>query len=189
MTLTWITKKDFKQLFKYHKLGLLKNTGKSFTRHLMELIGFKAAYWAYAFIIPLIFSPLPWWQTLTGFILMHLFAGLVLACVFQPAHVMPDTDYFVADNEGTIENHWAIHQLLTTCNFAPKSRIFSWYVGGLNYQIEHHLFPNICHVHYKKISNIVRNTAKEFGVPYNEHKSFISALWYHGKMLKQLGRA
>ena len=78
----------------------------------------------------------------------------ILATIFQTAHIMPECDYPVANEEGTIENNWAIHQLQTTSNYAPTSRFFSWFVGGLNFQVEHHLFPNICHVHYKNISHI-----------------------------------
>jgi linoleoyl-CoA desaturase len=78
--------------------------------------------------------------------------------------------------------------LYNTANFAPKAPLFSWYVGGLNYQVEHHLFPNICHVHYKKLSKIVSETANEFNLPYNSNKTFLSALVEHTKMLKQLGR-
>jgi len=87
-----------------------------------------------------------------------------------------------------MENNWAIHQILTTTNFSPSSKFFSWCVGGLNYQIEHHLFPNICHVHYKKISAIVKETAREFNLPYHSQKHFASAMWNHFKMLKQLGK-
>ena len=118
-----------------------------------------------------------------------MLCGLFLACVFQPAHVVPETDYPVPDEQGNMENHWAIHQLLTTTNFAPSSKIFSWFVGGLNYQIEHHLFPNVCHVHYRKLSEIVKKTAKEFSLPYYTQPSFLKALIQHGRMLYKLGRA
>ncbi len=102
--------------------------------------------------------------------------------------MVPTSDYPLPDKEGILPDSWAIHQMMTTADFSPNSRIFSWYVGGLNYQIEHHLFPNICHVHYRKLSQIVKETAKEFGIPYNVQPTFIRAVWSHGKMLKQLGR-
>jgi linoleoyl-CoA desaturase len=102
--------------------------------------------------------------------------------------VVPSSEYPTPDEEGQLQNNWAIHQMLTTANFSPKSSFFSWYIGGLNYQIEHHLFPNICHVHYRKISAIVKQTAQEFGVPYNVQPNFVKAVWSHGKMLKKLGR-
>jgi linoleoyl-CoA desaturase len=78
--------------------------------------------------------------------------------------------------------------MLTTANFAPKSHLFSWYVGGLNFQVEHHLFPTICHIHYKKISKIVEDTAKEFGLPYHTTPTFWEALVQHGQHLKSLGQ-
>jgi linoleoyl-CoA desaturase len=78
--------------------------------------------------------------------------------------------------------------LYNTANFAPGARLFSWYVGGLNYQVEHHLFPNICHIHYRKLSKIVRETATEYNLPYYSYKTFVSALSEHTKMLYRLGR-
>ena len=93
------------------------------------------------------------------------------------------------NDNGVIENNWAIHQLLTTANFSPKSRIFSWFIGGLNYQIEHHLFSNISHVHYRKLSAIVKETAAEFNLPYHSQGNFFHAVASHLQMLKQLGRA
>jgi linoleoyl-CoA desaturase len=90
--------------------------------------------------------------------------------------------------KGEIENEWMIHELETTSNFARKSRWFGWMIGGLNFQIEHHLFPNICHVHYKSISPIVEKTAKDFGLRYNEHRSFFSAMGSHVRILRALGK-
>ena len=102
---------------------------------------------------------------------------------------MPECDHPNPNKEGTIENNWAIHQLQTTSNYAPKSRFFSWFVGGLNFQVEHHLFPNICHIHYKKLSPIVKKTALEFGYPYHSFATFLEALRCHTRHLKQLGKA
>ena len=67
--------------------------------------------------------------------------------------------------------------------------IFSWFVGGLNFQVEHHLFPNICHVHYKNISHIVKEKAEKHGLPYYSQKSYLQAIIEHTKMLKSLGQA
>src|SRR5690606_25759529 len=130
-----------------------------------------------------------WWQVAIGFFTVHLCAGLLLALIFQLAHVMEDTQFPIPE-EGSllIENQWAVHQLQTTLNFSAKSRILSWFVGGLNFQIEHHLFPNISHVHYKKIAPIVKQTALEYGLPYYNKKTFFNALASHGRMLYQLGR-
>ena len=93
-------------------------------------------------------------------------------------------------DEGTnrIENAWAIHQVETTVDFARRSPFVTWYAGGLNYQIEHHLFPQICHLHYPAISTIVEETAAEFGVSYYAHPTMFAAVKSHYKLLKRLGR-
>ena len=118
---------------------------------------------------------------------MHFTGGLVLSSIFQTAHVVPTSEYPMPDEDGELDNNWAVHQLYTTSDYAPKSTIFSWLVGGLNYQVEHHLFPNISHIHYKNISKIVHAKAKEYGLPYHVNRSFATALWQHIKMLKLLG--
>ncbi|RMG59176.1 MAG: acyl-CoA desaturase [Bacteroidetes bacterium] len=188
MTFAWITVKDFRQLIKYHQMGLTKAQKKSLTRMVIELLIGKVVYYAYALVLPMVVLPVAWYYVLLGFGLMHFIAGLLLAAIFQPAHVMPTTEYPLPNEDGKIENNWAIHQLLTTTNFAPGSRLFSWFVGGLNYQIEHHLFPTICHIHYKKISKIVEETAKEYGLPYHTQKTFAGAIRQHTIMLRDLGR-
>lgn len=188
MTFLWLTTKDFKQLYRYKKMGLLKSQKRTYNGVLIETIISKILYYGYALVIPMVFIQAPWWIILIGFFIMHYITGLSLGLIFQPAHVMPSSDYPMPDETGNMENNWAVHQLFTTTNFAPKSKLFSWYVGGLNFQIEHHLFPNICHVHYKNIAKIVEEKAKEFGLPYNSEKTFYSALVKHGQMLKKLGR-
>jgi linoleoyl-CoA desaturase len=93
------------------------------------------------------------------------------------------------DPSGNLETDWSVHQLFTTANYAPKNWLLSWYVGGLNYQVEHHLFPAISHVHYRKLAPIVQQTAREFNLPYHTNSTFVGALWSHTKMLWNLGRA
>lgn len=188
MTILWSTTKDFKQLFRYKRLDLHKTQNRTFYSLLVEIATSKILYYAVFFVIPMIFIPAPWYLILAGFISMHLVTGLVLACVFQPAHVMPTMDFPLPDEKGNIDNNWAIHELMTTTNFAPTNRLLSWYVGGLNYQIEHHLFPNVCHIHYRKISSIVKSTAEEFSLPYYSEPTFRGAIYKHAMMLKHLGR-
>jgi linoleoyl-CoA desaturase len=119
---------------------------------------------------------------------MHFFGGLILSFVFQLAHTVEGTDHPLPDETGTINNEWAIHQMTTTVNFSRKNRLISWYVGGLNFQVEHHLFPRICHIHYPKIADIVKTTATEYKVPYMENNSFFSAIKSHFATLKRLGK-
>ncbi|MFT4523192.1 MAG: linoleoyl-CoA desaturase [Bacteroidia bacterium] len=188
MTIMWATAKDFKQLIRFEKNNLIAAQKRTFKGLLAELIVVKIIYYIIFLVLPMIFLPLVWWQVLIGFIVMHFLAGLILAAIFQPAHVMPNTAFPLPSDQGDMENKWAIHQLLTTVNYAPNSRIFSWYVGGLNYQVEHHLFPNVCHVHYKKISEIIKKTAEEFNLPYYSEPTFLSAIQQHTKFLKSLGQ-
>jgi len=188
MTLSWVTAKDYAQLKRYRDMGLLIKQNRSYRWLVSELIISKVFFYGYLLVLPMIFSGVAWWQTIIFFIIMHFIQGFILTIVFQPAHVMPVSNYPLPDDQGNLENTWAIHQMITTSDFSPKSKIFSWYVGGLNFQIQHHLFPNICHVHYKNISPIVKQTAKEHGIPYNVQDNFIMALINHGRMLRKLGR-
>jgi len=104
------------------------------------------------------------------------------------AHVIEDASNPKPNEEGEMENTWAIHQLFTTVNFAPKNWLVNWYTGGLNHQIEHHLYPNISHIHYGKIAKIVKETAKECNLPYHEYRTMRSAVIAHFKHLRELGR-
>lgn len=188
MTLMWATSKDYSQWKRYKKKDLIKTQGLSAGSFLTTLIITKTLYLLLTLGLPLIFGGMAWWATILCFVLMHFVAGLTLAAIFQPAHVVPTSEFSAPDKDGLIDIGWAENQLLNTANFAPKARLFSWYVGGLNYQIEHHLFPNICHVHYRKISSIVRDTAFEYNLPYHSYKTFYDALSGHAKMLYNLGR-
>ncbi|HYC83899.1 MAG TPA: acyl-CoA desaturase, partial [Chryseosolibacter sp.] len=188
MTLVWILVKDFARIIKYQKEGLLKKQKASAATEWIVLLLTKAVYVGYIFVLPVMLLPIAWWQVLIGFVSMHYLAGFILAVIFQPAHVIDGTEYPLPDENGKMDNSWAIHQLHTTTNFANESRLFSWYVGGLNFQIEHHLFPNVCHVHYRSIARIVKETAAEFGLPYKSEPTFIDALAGHARLLKQLGQ-
>ena len=189
MTVSWMVNKDFEQIFRYRKMGLTETQNKKFYKLMVELIVNKIIYYALIVALPIIFIDMAWWATLLFIFMMHFTASIILSVVFQLAHIVPETQFPLAEVDNTIENNWSIHQLQTTCNFAPTNRVLGWFVGGLNYQVEHHLFPNICHVHYKKLSAIVKKTAEEFGVPYYSEPTFFGALASHVRMLKQLGRA
>jgi linoleoyl-CoA desaturase len=186
-TLSWVTAKDFVRITRYRRLGFLKGKHE-FRNELVKMIFWKLAYYCFTLVIPILVLPVSWWVVLIAFILMHFTAGLSMSLVFQTAHVMPDMEFPLPDNNGVISMDWTVHQMLTTTNYAPSSRAFSWLIGGLNFQIEHHLLPNVCHVHYKKLSPIVLQTAREYGIPYNSKKTFVAAIQDHAKMLYQLGR-
>jgi linoleoyl-CoA desaturase len=188
MTFMWVTTKDFVSLKRYRDMGMLKTRNISYRKQLWILILSKSLYYFYTVGIPILFTGLTWWFVLIAFFVMHFVAGLSLALIFQPAHVIEETNFPLPDSTGNMENDWAVHQLYTTANFAPGSRIFSWFIGGLNYQVEHHLFPSICHIHYRKISEIVKETAAEFNLPYHEKQNFIVALLSHARTLIRLGK-
>jgi len=188
MTIYWLIGKDFQQLSRYHKNNLLEAQGLTYAKALSSILLVKVFYLTIFIALPLLLIDLPWWQILIGFGAMQFISGLILALIFQPAHVVEETHFFQAEPTGSsLENNWAIHQMQTTSNFANGSTFFSWFVGGLNYQIEHHLFPNICHVHYRNISKIVKETAAEFDVPYYQHRTFLDALKSHFRFLHHLG--
>jgi linoleoyl-CoA desaturase len=187
LTLVWVIFKDFVRLIRYQKDGMVKKQKANIVTEWAVLIATKLFYIGYIIVLPTLLLDVTLGQVLLGFVAMHYVAGFILAIIFQPAHVIDGTEYPLPDENGKMDTSWAIHQLLTTTNFANNNRILNWYVGGLNFQVEHHLFPNICHVHYRKISSIVKNTAHEFGIPYKSEPTFIGALVSHAKLLKQLG--
>jgi linoleoyl-CoA desaturase len=187
MTIVWLFYKDFTRLYRYQRTGMVKAQKSNGWKEWFILVTSKLFYVGYVFVLPLILTNLLWWQILIGLIAMHYIAGFILAIIFQPAHVIEGTEFPLPDENRTLENNWAVHQLMTTTNFGNKSKWFTWYVGGLNFQIEHHLFPNICHVHYHKIASIVKSTAHEFGLPYKSSRTFLTAIAAHARLLKQLG--
>ena len=186
LTFNWAITTDFKQMRSYLKRKLSYGEAKSPKILWTTLLITKTIYFSIWLVLPMLLG-ITWWKVLVGFFVMHYTAGLILSVVFQLAHVVKETTNPVPNEEGEIENTWAIHQLFTTTNFAPKNWIINWYTGGLNHQVEHHLFPNISHVHYGKISKIVKETAKECDLPYYEYKTFSSAVIAHFKHLKELG--
>jgi len=188
MTIAWLGFKDFVRIIRYERSGMLAKQRTTAWKEWIILVATKLMYIGYIFVLPMLLTDLTWWQVLVGVLMMHYVAGFVLAIIFQPAHVVEGTEYPLPDDDNMLETNWAVHQLRTTTNFGNKSRWFSWYVGGLNFQIEHHLFPNICHVHYKDISRIVRETAREFDLPYKTFNTFVGALQGHTRLLRELGK-
>ncbi len=184
-TVFWVILKDYKKLTQ-------KEIGKQKFNHPKKEIAItvlgKLMYYAYTIAIPLMILDVTLAQFFIGFFAMHLTAGLTLGVVFQLAHVVEETEHLQPDETGRMENAWAVHQMRTTANFAPKNWFVNWYVGGLNYQVEHHLFPNICSIHYDKLSPIVQEVAEKHNIPYNIHPTFFKAVGSHIKVLKKLGR-
>lgn len=187
ITIAWSTKKDFIQLKRYRKKDLIKTQNITYKTAFIRLISAKIIYTICILAIPLIFSTQAWWLTLLFFFAMHFTSGVFISVIFQLAHVVSETKFPLPKLTGEMDNNWAIHQLYTTANFGKKNLPLSWFVGGLNFQIEHHLFPNICHVHYRSLSKIVKETAKEFDLPYYQNSLF-GAISSHTKHLYRLGK-
>ena len=187
MTLLKLTN-DFRQLVLYNKEGITKKYQINPTLEYVKMIIVKLVYLFIFIGVPIWVTRFAWWQVLLGFIIMHWTAGCILSTIFQMAHVVEGTQQFKADEDGIIHTEWAVHELRTTSDFARNNLLLNWYIGGLNFQIEHHLFPNICHVHYREIAPIVEKTAQEFGLPYNLKPSFLKALGSHIRRLKELGQ-
>lgn len=187
MTFSKLTK-DFSQLVEYNKEGITRKHGIKPALEFTKMVAYKVIYLFVIIGLPLLLTDFKWWQVLIGFFVMHWTTGCILSTVFQMAHVVEGTEQPMPDEKGVIENDWAIHQLNTTSDFGRNNLFLNWYIGGLNFQIEHHLFPNICHIHYRKISLIVEQTAHEFNLTYNLKPTFFNALASHRRRLKELGR-
>jgi len=177
---------DIKQLIQYNKTGITKKHKANSSKELFIMIIVKTTYLLMMLAIPIMFTNYSILQVFVGFFIMHWIAGFILSIVFQMAHIVEGALQLDQDSH---QHEWAVHQLLTTANFAPKNKLLNWYVGGLNFQIEHHLFPHICHIHYTNLSSIVSQTAAEYGIPYNIKPTLGSAVHSHYMRLKELGRS
>lgn len=188
MNIYWVTAKDYLMLARYNKHDLLKKQKTTYAKAVTQLSLLKVFYFTLMLAVPMYTTGLAWQHVLIGFLGMHVIAGLALALIFQPAHVMETSEFPAMNETRKMENSWAVHQVLNTANFCQNSVITSWFIGGLNYQIEHHLFPQICHVHYPEISKIVKRVALHYNLPYQTQPTFAKAIIEHLKMLRKLGR-
>ena len=186
-TISWVTAKDFIRLRRYQKMGFFKRKNE-LQKETLKIIGWKVLYYSYTLVLPIFMVSLAPWLIILAFVTMHFITGICLSLVFQTAHIIRSTEFPLPDQHGVVENDWWKHQLVTTSNYAPGSIFFSWLIGGLNYQIEHHLLPHICHIHYSQLSPIVARTAKEFGITYLTKKTFAAAILDHVTMLRELGK-
>lgn len=186
-TLFWIFTMDFKKYFtrKIYTTDAWKMGPWNHVVFWLTKIGYVIFY----IVLPIkVWGFLPW---LAGYLLLNAAMGLTLSIVFQLAHVVENTEFetVALDEHKQIDTAWAEHELRTTSNFAMNNAWISWLVGGLNFQIEHHLFPRISHVHYPAISQIVRRKCQEFNLPYNHYDSLREAVGSHFRVMRELGRA
>jgi linoleoyl-CoA desaturase len=182
----WLFFMDFTKYFtrKIYTTDAWKMTVKN---HIIFWVT-KIVYFTFYIVLPvMVWGFLPW---LAGFLLLNAVMGLTLSLVFQLAHVVESTEFehIALDETKHIETAWAEYQVKTTANFAMGNKVISWFVGGLNYQIEHHLFPKVSHVHYPEISKIVIAKCAEYNLPYNQYQTMSEALASHFRMMKYLGK-
>lgn len=181
----WIFVLDYGKYFK-SKVGNMQLKKMRLSDHLV--------FWGFKLFHAFLFVGLPIYMVgfgdwLVAFLVITLVAGLVLSLVFQLAHTVEHTAFPVANvDTNKLEDEWAVHQIRTTANFATRNKVVSWLVGGLNFQIEHHLFPKISHVHYPAISKIIRQACQEYGIHYIEYPKVRYAVASHVAFLRQMGR-
>jgi linoleoyl-CoA desaturase len=177
--LSWVLLKDFVQL------ASRRETTRS---DVVDVVGGKLLHAAVWLVVPMLVGPWAWWQVLVGYGLMMAAAGFTAAVVFQLAHVVEGPAMPRPDGAGVLADDFFVHQLRTTANFAPGSALATALTGGLNHQVEHHLFPRICHAHYPALAPIVEKCAREYGVPYHVNPTFLSALASHARILREVGQ-
>ena len=179
----WIFVIDFKLFFK-KEICNLKNIQHP-SAEWIKLIFFKSVYIFYSLIAPALFTPLTFLQCLGFFFLMHIAAGLLLSGVALLGHFVEGPSFPEADKNGHIDNSWSEHQIEATIDFAPDSKIINWVTGGLNTHVAHHLFPKMCHIHYFKVTPIIKEYCLKNHYEYNK-ESLLSALTSHMSYLKKL---
>jgi linoleoyl-CoA desaturase len=185
MTLLWVSYGDFRKFFT-GRIGDYELPKPSPGATILFFLT-KFFYFSYMLILPMLFHPVAY--VIGFFLVVHFVLGISMATVFQLAHVVEDNAFPEPDPmSGEIDNEWAIHEVETTANFARRSKLAAWYCGGLNFQIEHHLFPRVCHIHYPAISKIVEKTCHEFGIRYVAYPTIRAAVAAHWRFLKKLGQ-
>ena len=186
MAIKWHVFDDFHDVIVGHIGGVKFPRPKGW-----NLVGFlvgKAVFFTFALLIPLLYHPL--WQVLLFYAITVIVLGMVISVVFQLAHAVEEAKFPMPGVEsGRMDKPWAEHQAETTVDFARQSRIVTWLLGGLNFQIEHHLYPDICHVNYPAMSKVVEESCRQHGITYQEHKSFWAGVGSHFRWLREMGAA
>jgi linoleoyl-CoA desaturase len=185
-TLEWLFIKDFVQYFTL-RINVHQRVPRLKPAQHVEFWATKSVHFALFVILPVMFMPL--WQVVTGLVLYHVVFSTSLTLIFQIAHQVEKVSFpEPVGDPPIIAEGWGGHQMRTTANFATANRCLNWFAGGLNFQIEHHLFPRLSHTLYPKISSIVRQTASEFGLPYHHYSTYTEAVKSHYRFLRELGR-
>jgi linoleoyl-CoA desaturase len=186
LAIEWQTTGEIRSLLFARKIGLTSVPFPGRREHVLFWTG-KLVFFGLAFAIPLFFHP--WWHVLACYAVAAVTLGFVLAVVFQLAHCVEEAHFERPTVDGAVvDKEWAAHQAEATVDFAPHNRLLTWYLGGLNYQIEHHLFPGICHIHYPALAPLVDEVCRKHGVRYFSHRTIGAALRSHVRWLRKMGR-
>ncbi len=186
-SLIWVLFQDFEKYFKPKLSDEAMSDRMKPADHVIFWIS-KLLYIFFYIVLPIWVTG--WSNWLIFFLALHAGLGFTLAIVFQLAHVVESTIFESVSKGETkkLPNEWAIHQVLTTANFSPRSKVITWLAGGLNYQVEHHLFPRVSHIHYPALSKIVKEKCVEFNLPYHSIPTLGSAISSHFRFIKMLGK-
>ncbi|KGE12283.1 fatty acid desaturase family protein [Sphingobacterium deserti] len=182
--LAWIFYQDYEKYFR-QKMGPASEKFQFPMKERWIFWTSKVLHFTLFIVVPVLV--VGWLPTLIGLLIAGAVCGMSLATVFQLAHVVGGTEFKTID-ASKVEEEWMIHQIQSTANFATKSKILTWMLGGLNFQVEHHLFPKISHVHYPAINRIVRQTCQEFNIQYNEFNTFWCAFRSHVGVIHAMSR-
>jgi linoleoyl-CoA desaturase len=185
--LQWTVMKDFKWFFGEAHIGNQKNIKHPFREYVILIIS-KIWYFGATLVLPLMILSAPAWQIVIAWIMLHILPGLTFALIFQVTHVYDGTTYPLPDNNGDIDNNYALHVMDTTADFSRHNKLGSWLMGGINIHVIHHIFPTVCHVHYPALTKILKEVADEFGIVYQENPNFWVALRKHYVILKHLSK-
>ena len=183
----WVFVYDFQVFFRFNGNGSSDPMKKHPLKEVIVFIASKLIYFLFALVLPFYLMEAKWWEILICYLSMHAIAGVIMACVVKLGHIVDNVSHAIPDEDGIIQNSWMVHELEVSSNFSIDSPFVSWFSGGLNFQIEHHLFPRTCSVHYPKISPIILEITKKYGFPYHINKTMVSGLLSHYKTLKRLG--
>lgn len=187
LIIEWLTVKDLLKVWRYRRQGFFK-THREAASLMVVIVLKKLLFYMVFLVVPIKVLPFDVWLVVSMFLTMLVVAGIVMTIVFQLAHVVSQCDS-ESDASALSAKSWYRQQLQTTCNFAHHNKLLSYLIGGLNFQVEHHLFPHVCHVHYPALAPIVKQTAEEFGLPYHYEHTFRDAVKAHYSHLKELGKA
>lgn len=183
LTFDWILTKDFESFFiNDHKC--IKKANPPFKEY-VKLFIFKIFYFTYMLVLPTLILPFSFWQVFLAFFIMHLIIGFWGALVLQIVHPLPNAQYPKSNQDYP---HFIYHVFATTADYAGNSTFAKFFFGGLHLHVIHHLFPHICHSHYPQLTEIVKTTAKEYGVEYRQNPTMFQAVREHYILLKQLAK-